>query len=185
MLAQDRRCIVRIQQQGSLSRKEARRKFATSFTHLLAGRAANCSDRGQRIFEPCGAVYVHKTWRRGRRMAGELLETASFAVCPACKEQKTSGLCYGKVLISGAYANGDAIVRRIENVAKRAAYTQPERRIVSRGWEGKTLEVLTTSQKLAHRIARELKKAFGGRSTYAWSDRDGTLSATWRKEGAG
>jgi len=74
--------------------------------------------------------------------------------------------------------------RRIENVAKRAAYTQPERRIVSLGWEGKTLEVLTTSQKLAHRIARELKKAFGGRTTYAWSDRDGTLSATWRKEGA-
>lgn len=139
------------------------------------------------ICETCGAVYVHKTWRRGRRMAGELLETASFAVCPACKEQKTSGLCYGKVLVSGAYANanGEAIVRRIENVAKRAAYTQPERRIVSLGWEGKTLEVLTTSQKLAHRIARELKKAFGGRSTYAWSDRDGTLSATWRKEGAG
>jgi hypothetical protein len=138
------------------------------------------------ICETCGAVYANKTWRRGRRMAGELLETASFTVCPACKEQNTSGLCYGKVLVSGAYANanGEAIIRRIENVAKRAAYTQPERRIVSLGWEGKTLEVLTTSQKLAHRIARELKKAFGGRTTYAWSDSDGTLSATWRKESA-
>ena len=138
------------------------------------------------ICETCGAVYLHKTWRWGRRMAGELLESASFAVCPACKEQKTTGLCYGKVLVSGAYANanGDGIIRRIENVAKRAAFTQPERRIVSLGWEGKTLEVLTTSQKLAHRIARELKKAFGGRTTYTWSDRDGTLSATWRKESA-
>jgi hypothetical protein len=37
--------------------------------------------------------------------------------------------------------------------------------------------VLTTSQKLAHRLAHELKKAFGGGVTYAWSD-DGSLFAT-------
>ena len=36
-------------------------------------------------------------------------------------------------------------------------------------WTGSALEVLTTSQKLAHRIATELRKAFGGRTTYAWS----------------
>ena len=41
------------------------------------------------------------------------------------------------------------------------------------------LEVLTTSQKLAHRIARELKKAFGGRTSYVWSD-DRTLLASWQ-----
>jgi hypothetical protein len=40
---------------------------------------------------------------------------------------------------------------------------------------------LTTSQKLAHRIVHELKKAFRGRATYAWSD-DGTLFATWQRE---
>jgi hypothetical protein len=38
--------------------------------------------------------------------------------------------------------------------------------------------VLTTSQKLAHRLAHELKKALGGRVAYNWSD-DGTLFATW------
>jgi len=41
---------------------------------------------------------------------------------------------------------------------------------------GDTLEVLTTSQKLAHRIAHELKKAFRARTSYNWSD-DGTLFA--------
>lgn len=39
--------------------------------------------------------------------------------------------------------------------------------------------LLTTSQKLAHRIAHELEKAFGGRTTYAWLD-DGCLEARWR-----
>jgi hypothetical protein len=42
------------------------------------------------------------------------------------------------------------------------------------------MEVLTTSQKLAHRLAHELEKAFGGRTHYAWSDRDGRLVANWR-----
>jgi hypothetical protein len=42
--------------------------------------------------------------------------------------------------------------------------------------------VLTTSQKLAHRIARELQKAFGGRARYTWSDQDGALTAIWQGE---
>lgn len=36
-----------------------------------------------------------------------------------------------------------------------------------------------TSQKLAHRLVREIEKAFGGRSSYRWSDTDGSLTATW------
>jgi hypothetical protein len=42
--------------------------------------------------------------------------------------------------------------------------------------------VLTTSQKLAHRIARELQKAFGGRARYTWSDQNGSLTAIWQQE---
>lgn len=49
---------------------------------------------------------------------------------------------------------------------------------VASSWNGDTLEVLTTSQKLAHRIAREVEKAFGGRAHFSWSDDDGSLLAT-------
>jgi len=76
-------------------------------------------------------------------------------------------------------ADEDGIRRRAQNVAARAAFTQPERQVVSVERRGKVLEVLTTSQKLAHRIAHELKKAFGGRTSYVWSD-DRTLLATWQ-----
>jgi hypothetical protein len=61
---------------------------------------------------------------------------------------------------------------------KRASKTQPERRLVSVDVRDGEVEVLTTSQKLAHRLAHELKKAFGGRVAYNWSD-DGTLLAHW------
>jgi hypothetical protein len=70
-------------------------------------------------------------------------------------------------------------------VARRAGHTQPERRIVSVDWSGRRLEVLTTSQKLAHRIARELVKTFGGRSSFRWSSDDGSLTAVWHAEARG
>jgi 16S rRNA U516 pseudouridylate synthase RsuA-like enzyme len=54
--------------------------------------------------------------------------------------------------------------------------------VVSLEADAEGLEVLTTSQKLAHRIVHELRKVFRGRATYAWSDRDGSLYATWRRE---
>jgi len=74
----------------------------------------------------------------------------------------------------------ERIRARIANVGRRAESNQPERRIVSAEWDGSTLEVLTTSQKLAHRIARELEKEFGGRATYQWKDEDGMLLTVWK-----
>ena len=103
-------------------------------------------------------------------------------MCPACEQAKRKE-GQGRILVRGrfALAHEDDIRARIRNVAARAGYTQPQRRVVSVDREGDALEVLTTSQKLAHRIVIELKKVFRGRATFDWSD-DGTLLATWRRE---
>lgn len=126
----------------------------------------------------CGAVYFHKAWRRGRRI--ELLRHAAWDVCPACR-QIERGEFYGQVVIRGLNISAEeqAILRRVANVAKRAAYTQPERKIVEIHRQGDSIEVRTTSQKLAHRIVHELQKAFGGRGRFEWSHGDGRLLATW------
>ena len=133
------------------------------------------------VCERCGAVFSRKTWRADRRPTIAVLERATWTICPAC-EQIAGEQYFGKVAIlgEGAAVPLDAIRRRIVNVARRASTTQPERRVVSEAWNGPTFEVLTTSQKLAHRIAHELKKAFGGTTSYHWSDEDGSLVATWR-----
>src|SRR5262249_16926481 len=118
-----------------------------------------------------------------RALSHDLLGRASWTVCPACKEVgRTEG--YGRVVIRGAYAmaHEEAIRRRISNVADRARFTQPDRRLVSAHPRAPVLEVLITSQKLAHRIVHELKKAFRGRAHYAWSSADGSLLATWERE---
>ncbi|MFI5366852.1 MAG: hypothetical protein ACHQ4J_14650 [Candidatus Binatia bacterium] len=145
------------------------------------------------VCERCGAVFTRKTWRQGRKVDDDLLARAAWAVCPACKQTR-GGEYFGRVVIRGAYAvaNQAAIRRRIANVASRARFTQPERRVVStegdasvrdaRVRDPSILEVLTTSQKLAHRITRELNKTFGGRASYNWSDTDGALFATWQRD---
>ena len=157
-----------------------------------ANRASTSSKKVQpvearigRLAEPsacerCGSVFSKRMWRRGRVTAA-VLETVRWTICPAC-EQARANVGFGRLLLRGSYVGDheDAIRRRIANVAARGARTQPERRISSIDRDGDALEVITTSQKLAHRIARELEKAFGGRATYAWSD-DGTLFATWRR----
>ncbi len=129
------------------------------------------------ICDRCGAVYSGKSWRRGPRLAREVIDKAPWVTCPGCS-QTAAGEYHGQVLITvGDRASLEAVSARIANVERRAQFTQPERRIVSTNWNGKTFEVLTTSQKLAHRIAREVEKAFAGRAHFSWSDNDGSLLA--------
>ncbi len=137
------------------------------------------------ICERCGAVFSRQTWRRDRVMNHALLSRARWAVCPACKQAGAQEY-FGRVLIRGTYpaAHEDAIRARIDNVTERAGATQPERKLVSVERSGSEIEVLTTSQKLAHRIVHELKKAFRGRATYNWSDEDGSLFAVWERDEA-
>jgi phage-related baseplate assembly protein len=127
-------------------------------------------------------MFSRRAWRRNHKVTNALLSRAVWSECPACKQTR-SGEYWGRVIVRGTFAaeNDAAIRRRILNVAEHAQVTQPERRVVSAARDGNVLEVLTTSQKLAHRIVHELKKAFHGRAHYDWSD-DGSLFAVWERD---
>jgi hypothetical protein len=150
----------------------------------LVGAARSAPRSGDPVVcERCGAVWSRRTWRRDRAITAAFLSRARWTVCPACR-QVVAERAFGRVLLRGGYVwkNEDELRRRIANIAVRARVTQPQRRIVSIESDGQGLEVLTTSQKLAHRIVHELKKGFRGRAAYRWSDRDGALFATWTRE---
>lgn len=131
----------------------------------------------------CGAIYANKVWRRGRKLSYKELHKAEKVICPACTQVR-SGTWFGRVQISGEYAKvyADDIKARIRNVVQRAQFTQPEFRLISLRRNQDGFEIKTTSQKLAHRIVREIEKAFGGESSYSWSDRDGKLEASWHRD---
>jgi hypothetical protein len=160
----------------SLSRGFARTKKRRP-VEAASGRLAEPS-----VCERCGAVFSRRLWRRDRAITPTLLAAARWTRCPACK-QTADGAGFGRVRIRGGYAlaHETEIRRRLANIEARAVRTQPERRISTIDRQGDVIEVITTSQKLAHRVVHELKKLFRGRATYAWSD-DGTLLATWERE---
>jgi hypothetical protein len=161
----------------SLNREFARTGQAARPVEASAGHLPEPS-----ACERCGAVFSRRVWRRDRTVTAPLLGRAHWTICPGCR-QASEEAGFGRILLRGAFvaANEDLVRRRIANVAARAAFTQPERRISSIARQGDVLEILTTSQKLAHRIEHELVKLFRGRATYAWSD-DGTLFVTWQRE---
>ena len=131
--------------------------------------------------ERCGATLTRRVWHRPSQAkpTHAFFERVSWAICPACTQVEREEYL-GRITIDGdvVRSDGDAIRRRIHNVAERAEYTQVEHRVVSLDEVDGKLVVLTTSQKLAHRIVHELKKAFGGRASYQWLD-DGCLEARW------
>jgi hypothetical protein len=163
-----------------LIRSLSRRGTKTQKSPPVARKARAYRDPS--ICDACGAIFTARTWRQARRLPAETLARAAYVKCPAC-EQSVNLEYFGRVLVKGPFTakNLDAIRARIANVERRARFTQPERRAISQEWDGATLEVLTTSQKLAHRVARELEKAFGGRAKYTWSDDDGSLLTTWTR----
>lgn len=127
----------------------------------------------------CGGIFRKRVWRPGT-MTRSLRAQVTWVVCPACAQQAQQ-LYQGRIVIDLARSGIDPaeIRRRILNVAARAGHTQPQRRVVSVEQRGSTLEVLSTSEKLAHRITGELAKVWRGRASYEWSD-DGSLFARWR-----
>ncbi len=138
------------------------------------------------ICERCGSIFVRRTWRSDHKLSTAERARAGWAVCPAC-EQVGRQEGQGRVILrgSGVLQEHELLRHRIQNVANRAMKTQPQRRIASIDWidtNGRALQVITTSQKLAHRIVHELGKLFrAGVASYSWKD-DGTLFATWEYE---
>lgn len=141
--------------------------------------------RDHSVCERCGSVYEKRTWRKGRQLVAALATGPTWVVCPACR-QVSRDEYFGRIRLRGlAGAEEEALVRRrIRNVASRAEFTQPERRVVSIEAVDGELEVLTTSQKLAHRIGQQIEKLLGGRVRYHWDEKDGCLLGTWERGAA-
>lgn len=177
----------RVRRKPDLPRAEAvRRRPDFEGPEVGARRAAIAANRragGEpAVCDRCGAVLVNRVWR-SRRVPAAVLDRASWRTCPACRQVDAKEF-YGRIVIRGAFArqNEKEIRQRIRNVEERARFTQPQRRVVAADREGQVLEVLTTSQRLAHRVVRELKKTFRGRAAYHWDEHDGSLYAVWERD---
>jgi len=137
----------------------------------------------------CGAVYFHGRWSlqpaeaiRRRVTAGEGVKAT---YCPACMKIR-EGYWQGVVEISGI-ENQDKpeILRLIRNEEISALGKNPLGRVVAIITDKSGMRVETTTEKLAQRLGRALKKARGGKVTYKWSERNKFARVVWDKAPGG
>ncbi len=138
----------------------------------------------------CGAVYKSKRWALpGKGASVSLKARASIpavVTCPACQKarDKYPG---GVVTLRGHFLDGhrDEILNLVRNEEARARGYNPLERIIEIKSRAGGIEVTTTTEKLAQRIGREVKKAYGGTLGYTWSHDVKFARVGWEREKEG
>jgi NMD protein affecting ribosome stability and mRNA decay len=123
----------------------------------------------------CNALYHNKQWYlqeewadRIRHMQG--LEIAQ-AICPACRKIRDHSPA-GVVTLEGYFLKNhqDEILRLIKNEERRAMGINPLERIIDLKALDNSVEVTTTTEKLAQRIGRTVHRAYSGELKFRWSN---------------
>ena len=133
----------------------------------------------------CHAIRKNKRWHFNEKEYAALREKKGASVpehCPACRKIK-DGFPSGIVLLRGGYLHDhrEEILKLIVNEEKRAMGINPLERIMSITEENGKIEIMTTDEKLAQRIGRELRKACGGALVFKWSEDSKLLRVSWSR----
>ncbi len=132
----------------------------------------------------CGAFYHNKRWSLETPVKSSAEEKKGKAVlCPACQKIR-DGYAGGFVTLEGSFvtAHSEEIVNLIRNKEKRAMHINPLERIIEIKEKAGSMEVTTTTEKLAQRIGAILKKAYKGELEYKWSDGVKLARVEWRRD---
>ena len=143
----------------------------------------------------CHAIYHHKRWslpgppssrqtpkseRAGKR-AGKAIMVPQPYLCPACRKLRDG---YAEGFISLQWpdwlAHKAEVLGVIHNEEKRASEVNPLERIMAIRTRSDGAEIETTTERMAQRIGRELKRAFHGQVQYQWSHKDKMARVEWK-----
>jgi len=154
------------------------------------------------VCEKCGAFYWYKSWHHNLSNYPKLKENKriKFVLCPACKmilEKKYEG----EIILKGVPENFKEEIKKLaKNYGERAFKEDPMDRVISikekkvsrasakskRGKisrkeiEGrKDIQILTTENQLAVRLAKKIKRVFSGKTSLSlsYSHKEDTVRA--------
>lgn len=132
----------------------------------------------------CGAFYHRRRWTL-KLPPGLILPVRSRPIyCPACakvKDRRASGELH---LVGLRASDRGEVLRIIRNEEGRASEKNPLERIMRlEALDGKW-KVQTTTEKLAQRLGRAVRKARGGRIAYKWSHNNKFVRVVWENPSA-
>jgi hypothetical protein len=131
----------------------------------------------------CAAVYYRRRWTLAppRKIHDRIISDNDVvsAVCPACNKIRDQ-FPNGELRMLGvAKREVGELFRLLRNEERRAREKNPLERIMRVITENNNLTVETTTEKLAQRLGRCLRKARGGKVLYNWSHNNKFARVLW------
>ena len=132
----------------------------------------------------CHAISRKKRWYLDESEYVSLARTgAVLRRCPACRKI-ADGFPSGVVTLRGGFlrTHRDEILTIVRNEERRARGTNPLERIMAIREGDGSVEILTTDEKLAQRVGREIRKAYQGSVSYKWSEDANLVRVNWSRD---
>jgi NMD protein affecting ribosome stability and mRNA decay len=102
--------------------------------------------------------------------------------CPACRKIK-EGYPSGELSLRGVdTAERQEILRILRNEEEQARSKNPLERIMKLEHQNGEWKVETTTEKLAQRLGRTVRKARGGKLVYKWGHNNKFLRVVWEQK---
>lgn len=130
----------------------------------------------------CGAFYYRRRWTLMLPNEFQTPVRRPPIYCPACrkiKDQYPSGELH---LLGMDGAERREIAHILRNEEERAREKNPLERIMRLEAADGDWRVETTTEKLAQRLGRSIKKARGGKLIYKWSHNNKFVRVLWQKK---
>jgi hypothetical protein len=129
----------------------------------------------------CGAFYHRRHWTLNPPSGFSHPVHAHPIYCAACRKIRDR-FPGGELRLLGIEAGERGeIVRILRNEEERAREKNPLERIMSLQEAGRDWKVETTTEKLAQRLGRSIKKARGGNIAYKWGHNNKFVRVVWEK----
>ncbi|HSK30676.1 MAG TPA: BCAM0308 family protein [Candidatus Limnocylindria bacterium] len=128
----------------------------------------------------CGAFYHRRYWTLTAPTGFREAAHSRPIYCPACaktKDRRASGEVH---LVEVAAVERGDVLRILRNEERRAREKNPLERIMQMEAFGNGWKLHTTTEKLAQRLGRAVKKARGGKVVYKWSHNNKFVQVIWQ-----
>jgi NMD protein affecting ribosome stability and mRNA decay len=132
----------------------------------------------------CGLIYHQKRWVMNQeeleRVKGD--PSAVKITCPACQKMQDN-VPGGYLTLSGDYLlkHESEILELIKNTEEKSRNKNPLGRIMEIRQENNVLTILTTEDKIAQKLGRDIYKAHSGELHYQWSHTEKYVRVNWTR----
>ena len=133
----------------------------------------------------CSALYWNKRWYLDEGEAESLIskKVKNTVLCPACQRMQDNNPA-GIAVFTGDYlvAHEEEILNSLKNIEEKARVKNPLSRIMEIRQDGNILTVLTSDDKLAQKLGRDIFKAHSGSLQYQWSNEHNFVRVNWSRQ---